>query len=1034
MTRNTSTQSGPSLLPDRLLWAAFLGLLAGVGAALLDVKEAASELDNGFEILLVLLQAIARVGLLGAVLGLMASAIVNAGGALGERLDRPRTRVAIWVTTAASFPGLLYIAIRLFQGGTASKAPARGLLIVITALILVCLFWLGARIVLNLIESADRGEPALFKLVMACTVFGCLGFGLHWCDAHLYRRLYLYLHSALGLGTLGSFALVLRISPLSDKLQSTTRQRLAIASLVFVAVLFAIAVKTFDLRQTVKTASWDNTATLADVLRSTSLFRGERGLKVPSKEIRAIREERARRAKVVSSGEWPVFPESHVLLITIDALRADRLGVYGHKTRNLSPNLDRWALEKGVVFERAYCSAPHSSYSITSLHTSRFTYDEAMLSREIKHPTLAQVLQGKGYSTTAFYTQGIFFTEGDRVGHYRRNRFGFERAVHGTFRPDEVTDMAIDAISSIVVGTDKPFFIWAHYFNVHEPYLSTRFGTSPADRYDGEIFETDSEVNRLLEYVEETLAGDAIVLLSADHGEEFKDHGGYYHGSSLYDEQVRVPLIIQVPSGRQGRVLAPVSIAGLAPTVLNLVGITPPSTMIGQDLRPGIFAGDDKHVPQPVFASVMHHHMVVRWPWKLIADPSRELYELYNLKSDPLERVNLYDRKQTIANELLQEIYAWLDGVAEVEDETRTILNLGHMHDLRSVPGLVRIAVNPDVSVSERVEAIQLLGEIRNYSVISLLKPLIEDSSDRVAIAAALTLGTLGDRSGQDFMHDALFDEDPFVRDSAALVLGRLGDFAAAPGLIEALGRQDVKMREQAIRMLGRLGDPDTIEPLLEMLAEDRTRYLVVLALGKIGNPEAYDALMDVLDNDGHTDVRGYSVVALGWLELPQAIPRIVRMLDEEPEIKWSAETLVRLGGIGRAPVFGTDVARGSSSLKRGFGGCLEKPKIVHGEFLGRTTCRTTGRAAELGFHADAPEGAIVILRVRHLLDDKGQVADLILRVDGKEMGRAALLGEFQEFRIQTPAGAWPQGNHRVVLSLDRDGKFEVDHLLVLAQ
>ncbi len=116
MTHATTSQPNLPVLSNRLLVAAFSGLVAGLAAALLDVGQAATILNTSTEILLVLLQATARVGLLGAVLGLFTSLIIHAGGALGERLGRPRTRIAVWVATIVASPGLFYIAMRLFQG------------------------------------------------------------------------------------------------------------------------------------------------------------------------------------------------------------------------------------------------------------------------------------------------------------------------------------------------------------------------------------------------------------------------------------------------------------------------------------------------------------------------------------------------------------------------------------------------------------------------------------------------------------------------------------------------------------------------------------------------------------------------------------------------------------------------------------------------------------------------------------------------------------------------------------------------------
>jgi HEAT repeat protein len=356
------------------------------------------------------------------------------------------------------------------------------------------------------------------------------------------------------------------------------------------------------------------------------------------------------------------------------------------------------------------------------------------------------------------------------------------------------------------------------------------------------------------------------------------------------------------------------------------------------------------------------------------------------------------------------------------------------MHDTSALPRILAIARNTGAPRAERVEALELLGEMRERAVIPELEDLLDDGDGRVALGAALALGRMGNSAGRELLVEALYDPEPALRDEAALTLGRMGDRAAAGALTEALGRDDVKIREQAIRMLGRLGDPSTVDALIEALVEDRTRYLTVLALGKIGDARALEPLLEVVDKDRYTDVRGYAVVALGWLGERAAIPRLVRVLAEEPEIKWTSEALVRLGAVGQAPLFGVDAVDGLGAAAAGLGSCTAKEKIIHGEFLGRTTCRTVGARASLSFQAEAPEGATVLLSGRHLLRDKGAEVGLRVAVDGVPVGRVVLGAALSEHRIETPGEVWEAGRHKVTLRLERAGAFEVDHLLVLAR
>src|SRR5207253_145373 len=122
-------------------------------------------------------------------------------------------------------------------------------------------------------------------------------------------------------------------------------------------------------------------------------------------------------------------------------------------------------------------------------------------------------------------------------------------------------------------------FVWVHFFEPHEPYVAHPefpFGSGDLDRYDSEIAYTDAAIGRLLEYVDAHVPS-TVVVLAADHGEEFDEHGGRYHGSSLFEEQVHVPLLIRVPGVPAREIAEPVELIDIAPTVLNLLDIPVPA-------------------------------------------------------------------------------------------------------------------------------------------------------------------------------------------------------------------------------------------------------------------------------------------------------------------------------------------------------------------------------------------------------------------------------------------------------------------------
>ena len=1006
------------------------GLVAGLIAGLLDARQAAVEISGIRDSLLVLLQTVGRTTLAGALLSGLAFGAFTVGQNATQRLGQNKINGGNLAVSILAAPGLIYVAVRLFDGGVTSQLPAKSLLIVVTASVLTVLFWLGAKLVVAFVSMSDKNSRSRRMLFILCSFVFLLSLGLRWCDAHLYRRLYLFLHGLLTLGTLGGFAVCARTLFFNHR-QNINFIRVAAFGLAAALLLSAAAGVFADERQLVKVAVFDQTATTANILRWITGPRKVGSDSRPSAEVRRQRYEREKLARLASNDtDLQSYPGAHLVLITVDALRPDKLGAYGYKKRNLSPNLDKW-FKSATLFERAYCTAPHSSYSISSLHTSHFTHDEAMLGKEITHRTLAELLSDAGYETTALYTQGIFYTEGDKVGHYRNNEFGFKNPFHGAPRPEKVTDLAIGEMDGYVARGEPAFFTWIHYFNVHEPYMSTEFGNSPLDRYEGEIKNADKAIMRLLEYIETKLARDTIIVFSADHGEEFEEHGGHYHGSSLFDEQTRVPLIIKVPGAKPSRISTPVSLVDVAPTVLRLLGLKPLPDMTGQDLRPAIFKGTSAHVAKPVFASVMKKHMALKWPWKLISDSANNLFELYNLEQDPLEKVNIYDDNKQLGEELFAETNSWLDELARDKDEVQTALNLGRMRDKRAILGLLAVAANTGAPLDDRVEALDLLGKIRPWNAASQLIELLDDKEDRVAIFAALVLATIDNDKGSAVLRDALYDDDPDVRDKAALALAGLGDTAAVPVLIEALGRDNLKIREDAIRSLGDLRDTRATEPLIETIAEDRTRYLTVLALGKIGDRRANDTLMDVLKHETHTDIRGYAVVAFGWIGKPGPLERILRVYREEPELKWSTEALIRLGAIEENLIFGTDAVKGQTALGNDFKKCTEKDLIIAGEFMGRTVCETKDSKATLTFFADAPYGAQIVIRARHLLADKTRKQQIIILLDDTKAAEVEIGSKMAEFRLPTPGTLWKKGVHTVTLKTN-DGRFALDHLLVI--
>jgi len=354
-------------------------------------------------------------------------------------------------------------------------------------------------------------------------------------------------------------------------------------------------------------------------------------------------------------------PEApNVLLITIDTLRADRLGAYGYP-RPTTPALDRLAI-RSVVFERATASAPWTLPALASALTSESVSTHGCWSfgsvLDESFVTLGEHLLAAGYDT-ACVTSHLFTT----------TRHGLQQGVvhsDDSFAYPEV-DPSQNVTSQVI--SDKgirfldqkraspdggPWFLWLHYFDPHEEYmphpgLSEAFVTpgerTPAqvlgDLYDGEIRYTDQHIERVLQSLEENgFAGNTVVCVLSDHGEEFFEHGGQGHGHSLYQELLHVPLIVHVPELSARRVPQVVRQIDLLPTLLELVGLPVPGGLAGRSLVPLLKGGalDEAPALSEVDHGLYSLEALQLGRFKLIHERKLDRYALYDLELDPGEQ------------------------------------------------------------------------------------------------------------------------------------------------------------------------------------------------------------------------------------------------------------------------------------------------------------------------------------------------------------------------------------------------------------
>ena len=350
---------------------------------------------------------------------------------------------------------------------------------------------------------------------------------------------------------------------------------------------------------------------------------------------------------------------ANLLVISIDTLRADHIGCYGYAKAG-TPNLDRIARE-GITFDDAICTVPLTLPSHTSLLTglSPVTHgvrDNANFKLADDFVTLAEVLRANGYSTGAAVgayildsrfglNQGFTYYDDDLSSGRQPSLFGYPE------RPaNKVTDSAIKWLS----GAKEPFFLFAHYYDPHAPYdPPSSFARTFAGRpYDGEIAFTDSEIGRLLEFLDRRkMLKRTLIAVVADHGEGLGEHGEDTHGILLYTATLRVPLIIRPQEGsrdsraRGSHIGEPAILSDVFPTVLEMLGYQQEGGTDGRSLVPVI---EGKRLePKPLYFESLSSYFAYRWSplrgikfnrWKYILAPESELY---NLADDPEESANL---------------------------------------------------------------------------------------------------------------------------------------------------------------------------------------------------------------------------------------------------------------------------------------------------------------------------------------------------------------------------------------------------------
>jgi choline-sulfatase len=527
----------------------------------------------------------------------------------------------------------------------------------------------------------------------------------------------------------------------------------------------------------------------------------------------------------------------NIILITLDTTRADRMGFLGSK-RGLTPNLDSLA-QQAVVFSRAYSQVPLTTPSHATILTG--TYPQFNHVNDLGSPLgmdlpyLPDILRQHGYRTAAFVGSQVLDPKSAAAPGFDR---GFETydapfhiRGHGEDRYHSVERRGMEVADSALAWLNQhrqdPFFLWLHFYDPHDPYdppppFKAQYVTAP---YDGEIAYVDSAIGKLLTTLRSNgLYDQSVIVVVADHGEAFGEHGEWSHGLFLYDETIHVPLLIKLGAAGHRQIDSRVGLVDIAPTLLQEVGIAAPAAMQGQSLLELMKSKTDVSADRSEYAETDYPHRAFGWSSLRAWRAGKYLYveapqrELYNQSADPEAAHNLATSSPSVTDTMA--------------------VQLDEFHHKTSRTGQTEVAPTP-----RQAEQLQALGYVSSGSA----KPESEekqrgaDPKDKVQIA--------------NLLHQGLLEADE-------------GNYREAIPLFEQIVKADPKMALANLQ-LGRawnsVGDYDKAVPWLQKAVEltpdsAEAHYELGAALGEMGDNAGSAKQLEaaVADDPGSDEMHFY--------------------------------------------------------------------------------------------------------------------------------------------------------------------------------
>jgi len=407
--------------------------------------------------------------------------------------------------------------------------------------------------------------------------------------------------------------------------------------------------------------------------------------------------------------------DCNIVLIVVDALRADHLECYGYN-RETSPNICELA-DEGILFENAISQSAWTRPGVASILTGLYPKNHGAENRNNSlsedKTLISEVLKEQGYNTFAFVTNGNI-----------AESFGFNQGYTGfVYLKESSSEIQIHKGSDILNSrlfdnlqdlSNSKNFVYIHYTDPHDPYTPnenvfssdevefyssqdmnklsrTIKNVSNQDEildnlinfYDDEIVFTDKNIGNLISWMKEKgIYNNTIIIITSDHGEGFLEHGEIRHGNTLYDELIKIPLIVHIPQSNPKIVSQQVSQVDIFPSVLDLVGLSDIKDNLNIDGK-SIFSGFQKYIFSELNLDNRRFASIRTDKEKLILDMKTNKFYDYNLAVDPLEQNNIYTKSKGSALEV--PLMEHLNGGFESKNENLPDLDAETLESLRAL-------------------------------------------------------------------------------------------------------------------------------------------------------------------------------------------------------------------------------------------------------------------------------------------------------------------------------------------------------------